>query len=266
MGRAHPPCLPRVCNNQHQQLLCSLPNYETGSPPHSPFPPLRTFAPCVFFQFFSSAHRPDSPPSGAQERDSVPAPRASTLPFYGLIFLYLLCPTAFTRQVLLTDPPSGPYPQVTTTTARTSGTRTSALHRILSAGGRLAHILLLPPAFLASILLPIVCFPSLSPAISAPEPSRIPLRRAQGNAKVAGVLFPRPVLALLPSLVLSAFTSPGPLPTPQVETPTPSFSAHGQFQTKPSMPQTGVPCLHPTPPHIAPLHRTSLVTAIPPFI
>jgi len=52
MGRAHPPCLPRVCNNQHQQLLCSLPNYETGSPPHSPFPPLRTFAPCVFFQFW----------------------------------------------------------------------------------------------------------------------------------------------------------------------------------------------------------------------
>jgi len=136
MGRAHPPCLPRVCNNQHQQLLCSLPNYETGSPPHSPFPPLRTFAPCVFFQFFSSAHRPDSPPSGAQERDSVPAPRASTLPFYGLIFLYLLCPTAFTRQVLLTDPPSGPCPQITTTTARTSGTRTSALHRILSAGGQ----------------------------------------------------------------------------------------------------------------------------------
>lgn len=79
-----------------------------------------------------SAHRPDSPPSGAQERDSVPAPRASTLPFYGLIFLYLLCPTAFTRQVLLTDPPSGPCPQVTTTTARTSGTRTSALHRIHS--------------------------------------------------------------------------------------------------------------------------------------
>jgi hypothetical protein len=94
-------------------------------------PPLRTFAPCVFFQFLS-AHRPDSPPSGAQERDSVPAPRASTLPFYGLIFLYLLCPTAFTRQVLLTDPPSGPCPQITTTTARTSGTRTSALHRIHS--------------------------------------------------------------------------------------------------------------------------------------
>lgn len=100
--------------------------------PTLPSPPLRTFAPCVFFQFFSSAHRPDSPPSGAQERDSVPAPRASTLPFYGLIFLYLLCPTAFTRQVLLTDPPSGPCPQVTTTTARTSGTRTSALHRIHS--------------------------------------------------------------------------------------------------------------------------------------
>jgi hypothetical protein len=91
----------------------------------------------------------------------VPAPRASTLPFYGLIFLYLLCPTAFTRQVLLTDPPSGPYPQVTTTTARTSGTRTSALHRILSAGGRLAHILLLggvlPFGKHLSWLLPIYC-------------------------------------------------------------------------------------------------------------
>lgn len=136
MGRAHPPCFPRVCNNQHQQLLCSLPNYETGSPPHSPFPPPPDICAVCFFPVLApsspSAHRPDSPPSGAQERDSVPAPRASTLPFYGLIFLYLLCPTAFTRQVLLTDPPSGPCPQVTTTTARTSGTRTSALHRIHS--------------------------------------------------------------------------------------------------------------------------------------
>jgi hypothetical protein len=108
--------------------------------PTLPSPPPPDICPVCFFPVLApsspSAHRPDSPPSGAQERDSVPAPRASTLPFYGLIFLYLLCPTAFTRQVLLTDPPSGPCPQITTTTARTSGTRTSALHRILSAGGQ----------------------------------------------------------------------------------------------------------------------------------